>query len=92
LLKRKEFKTDEFTILEVIPGVGNRTGTAGAMKLQDKAGKIFNSNIKGNRKHVTKLLEEAKTLIGQQATVRYFNLTPDGIPRFPFVIAIRNYE
>jgi hypothetical protein len=31
-------------------------------------------------------------LIGKEATVKYFNLTPDGVPRFPYVIAIRNYE
>jgi hypothetical protein len=24
--------------------------------------------------------------------VQYFHLTPDGVPRFPYVISIRNYE
>jgi hypothetical protein len=31
-------------------------------------------------------------LIGKQATVKYFELTEDGIPRFPKVIAIRDFE
>ena len=26
------------------------------------------------------------------ATIKYFNLTPDGVPRFPYVVAIRDYE
>jgi len=35
-----------------------------------------------------------KCVIGKQATIKYFNLTPDGIPRFPFVINIdrNSYE
>jgi hypothetical protein len=41
---------------------------------------------------LTKLLEIADTLIGKDATIKYFNLTPDGVPRFPYVIAIRDYE
>jgi hypothetical protein len=24
--------------------------------------------------------------------VQYFHLTPDGVPRFPYVTSIRNYE
>jgi hypothetical protein len=33
-------------------------------------------------------------LIGKSATVKYFNLTPDGVPRFPYVIKIdrESYE
>ena len=29
---------------------------------------------------------------GKMATVVFFNYTPDGIPRFPFVHSIRDYE
>jgi hypothetical protein len=32
--------------------------------------------------------KQKDTLIGKQATVKYFNLTPDGVPRFPYVIKI----
>ncbi len=44
---------------------------------------------------VIDLYAENKTqLIGKQATIKYFNLTPDGIPRFPYVINIdrESYE
>jgi hypothetical protein len=37
---------------------------------------------------------DRKNLIGKTATVKYFNLTPDGVPRFPYVIKIdrESYE
>jgi hypothetical protein len=41
---------------------------------------------------MAELLERGDELVGKQATVKYFNLTPDGVPRFPYVIAIRDYE
>ena len=30
--------------------------------------------------------------IGKEATIRFFQLTPDGIPRFPFAVGFRDYE
>ena len=45
-----------------------------------------------NYEAITSEGEEADDLIGKEATIKYFNLTPDGVPRFPYVIAIRDYE
>jgi len=92
LLKRKEFVDEEYTILGYEEGEGNRTGTVKHFKFKNKNGKDFNSNIKGSFEYLTELLEKADELIGKEATVKYFNLTPDGVPRFPYVIAIRDYE
>jgi len=92
LLKRKDFMDCEFTILKVIEGIGGRTGTAGSMVFKNEDGKEFNSNIKGDFEYLAELWNDRKNLIGKEATIKYFNLTPDGIPRFPFVIAIRDYE
>jgi len=92
LLKRKEFQDKEYTILDIIEGDGNRTGGAGAMVFENEQGIRFNSNIKGTREYCSQLLGEKNELIGKLATVKFFNLTPDNIPRFPFVTAIRNYE
>jgi DNA ligase-1 len=92
LLKRKEFQDKEYTIIDIIEGDGNRTGGAGAMVFENEQGVRFNSNIKGTREYCSQLLREKNELIGKQATVKFFNLTPDNIPRFPFVTAIRNYE
>ena len=93
LLKRKEFQDKEYTILDVIEGEGNRSGGAGAMTFENEQGVRFNSNIKGTREYCVQLLREKDDLIGKQATVKFFNLTPgSNVPRFPFVVAIRNYE
>jgi DNA ligase-1 len=92
LLKRKEFQDKEYIILDVIEGEGNRAGGAGAMTFANEQGVRFNSNIKGSREYCAQLLKEKVDLIGKPATVKFFNLTPDNIPRFPFVTAIRTYE
>lgn len=89
LLKRKEFQDDDYKIILVGEGNGNRTGVAGYMTLEREDGVQFNSNIKGNRELLRKLLTQADELVGKYATVKFFNLTPDGIPRFPYVIKIR---
>lgn len=92
LLKRKEFQDAEYKIIEIGEGTGNRTGTAGFAILENTDGTVFRSNIKGSHEFLADLLKNREKVIGEKATVQYFNLTPDNVPRFPFVIAIRNYE
>ena len=92
LLKRKEFKDSEYKIIDIGEGEGNRAGGAGYMLLENTDGSTFRSNIKGNFDYLKAVLKDRKQLIGQLATVKYFNLTPDNVPRFPFVTSIRNYE
>ena len=92
LLKRKEFVDEEYEILGYDEGTGNRAGTVKHFKFKNKNGKEFKSNVKGSFEYMAELLEKADDLIGKQATIKYFNLTPDGVPRFPYVIAIRDYE
>jgi len=88
LLKHKSFVDEEYTILDICEGEGNRTGTAGYMVFQTAEGKPFKSNVKGTWDETAEMLKNKKHLIGKQATIKYFNLTSDGIPRFPFVINI----
>jgi len=93
LLKRKEFQDEEYKILDIVEGVGNRAGLAGAMVFENELGHQFNSNIKGDRKYLKELLVYADSYIGKLATVVFFNKTPDRqIPRFPFVHSIRDFE
>ncbi len=87
LLKHKTFQDEEFTILDIGEGIGNRTGTAGFMVFE-REGQQFNSNIKCTYEEGVEILTNKDKLIGKTATVKYFNLTPAGIPRFPFVINI----
>lgn len=88
LLKRKEFQDAEFEIIDIKEGVGNRACMAGNMRLRDAEGKEFDSNIKGDFGLLKKYLVDKNKLIGKMATVSYFNLTPAGVPRFPFVIKV----
>jgi DNA ligase-1 len=88
LLKHKSFIDEEYQILDIVEGEGNRSGTAGYMVFNTREGKTFKSNVKGTWEETAEMLRNKKELIGKQATIKYFNLTPDGIPRFPFVINI----
>jgi len=94
LMKHKSFIDAEFTIKDIVEGEGNRTGTAGYFVFETAEGKPFKSNVKGTWEETAEMLKSKKKLIGKQATIKYFNLTPDGIPRFPYVINIdrESYE
>ncbi len=94
LLKHKSFIDEEYTIIDICEGEGNRTGTAGYMVFETAGGKTFKSNVKGTWEETAEMLKNRKKLIGKEATIKYFNLTPDGIPRFPYVTAIdrKSYE
>ena len=92
LLKRKDFIDEEYTIIGYDEGKGNREGTIKHLKFKARNGNEFNSNVKGTFEYLTELLHSGEGLIGKEATIKYFNLTPDGVPRFPYVIAIRDYE
>lgn len=87
LLKRKEFEEAEFTIVDIEEGVGNRSKMMGRIKFDG-----FDSNARGSHEFFRHLLVNKNEYIGKKATVRYQNLTPDGKPRFPVMIAIRDYE
>jgi len=88
LLKRKSFLDQEFTVISVDEGIGNRAGMAGFITYELGDGRTFNSGIKGNWEYATQLLKDADSYVGGQGTVRYFQLTPDGIPRFPVTVAL----
>lgn len=85
LLKRKTFVDEEFELVSVSEGLGNWAGYAKSARFRKPDGTEFDAGIKGNRKFTRELLETWRKYEG--ATVKYFNLTPDGIPRFPVVIA-----
>ena len=91
LLKHKEFDESEFVVQGVIEGKGNMSGKVGKVNLIAENGKPFDSPINGDWEYLTKLFKENK-LVGKQVTVRHFKWTPDGIPRFPKVIVVRDYE
>lgn len=84
LLKRKEFITEEFKVVEIQEGNGNWAGYAKRFVLALPDGTQFSSGVRGSQDKLAKLLEDKDTI--NWATCRYFEVSNDGIPRFPVVI------
>lgn len=94
LLKHKSFIDEEYTILDIEEGNGNKTGMVGAFIFESKTGHQFKASPKFNWDECKAMWKIKDQLIGKSATVKYFNLTPDGVPRFGYVIKIdrESYE
>ncbi len=88
LLKRKEFQTEEFEIVSINEGLGNRSGMAGSITYKMKDGRTFDSGIKGGVDHYISLLTNSDRYVGGEGTVRFFNYTPAHVPRFPVTVAV----
>lgn len=91
LLKYKDFQDAEFLILDVTPGLGNRSECAGRLVCQI-GDKTFGCSMTGTVEFMKEVLNNKDQIIGKYATVKYFQLTEDGIPRFPTLKNIINYE
>jgi len=92
LLKHKSFVDEEYKIVDVIEGNGNLSGMVGALVFESKQGDKFNASVNGGWDYLKDLWKNKKKIVGKLATIAYFNITPDGKPRFPKVKAIRDYE
>jgi DNA ligase 1 len=83
LLKHKTFDDNEFRIVSIERGTGNRKNMAGYVVSALEDGRTFGAGIMGNFAFCTELLEEADEYVGGDVTIKHFKFTPDGIPRFP---------
>jgi DNA ligase-1 len=91
LQKYKEFEDAEFTVVEFTDGVGSEKGLViWVCETEDK--KKFSVRPRGTHEERTELFDDAESYVGKKLTVRYQELTEDGIPRFPVGIAFRDYE
>ena len=84
LLKRKEFITEEYDVVRVEEGNGNWTGYAKRFILSMPNGTQFSSGVRGSQAQLKALWESTEK--PTWVTCRYFELSNDGIPRFPVVI------
>ena len=84
LLKRKEFDTAEFKISKIEEGEGNWAGYAKRVEFILPDGRTCGGGIRGSREEMLELLQNAHK--HTDVTIRYFGLTPDGVPRFPVAI------
>ena len=92
LLKYKNFKDAEFIILDVEEGLGNRSGMAGKLICLLPNGNKVGVSMTGTQEFMTQVLKDKDRVIGKQATVKFFDWTPDGSLRFPTLKHIIGYE
>jgi DNA ligase 1 len=92
LIKWKEFQDEEFTIVDIQEGDGNRSGMAARVVVSLPDGRHFSAGLIGNVSYCKQLLAERNEHIGKLGTVVFQNYTPDGVPRFPKFKGVRDYE
>lgn len=91
LLKYKEFFDDEYEVVGFKEGEGGEKGCV-LWTCKTENGATFHCRPRGTREDRTELYQKGAAYIGKKLTVRFQELTDDGIPRFPVGIAFRDYE
>jgi ATP-dependent DNA ligase len=91
LQKYKKFMDSEYKIVGAEEGHGNDEGTVVWICVNGE-GKEFNVRPKGTRDARREFYNNKESYYGKSLTVKYQELTNDGIPRFPVGITIRDYE
>ena len=92
LLKLKRYQDKEYEIIDFVkPEYGKEKGcVVWVCKTED--GKKFNVRPLGSFEDRKVWYENGKDFIGKMITVKFQELTHDGVPRFPVGVAIRDYE
>jgi DNA ligase 1 len=92
LLKFKLFIDEEFEVIDVEEGIGDRSGMVGRLICKTKTGEVFGASP--NKKHpvMKEMWDNRQELIGQQATVKFQNYSKRGVPRIIIGATIRDYE
>jgi len=89
LLKVKSFQDTEAKIVGYLPGEGKHAGRLGAYVAQLLKGSKATFGVgTGMTDHDRENPLPKGTII----TVKFFELTPDGVPRFPSFVGVRDYE
>ena len=91
LQKYKEFQDEEFIIIGGKESTGSEVGCI-IFDVKNSKGQEFAVRPRGSFEQRKVWMKDIDTLIGKKLTVRYQELTDDGIPRFPVGISIRDYE
>jgi ATP-dependent DNA ligase len=91
LQKYKEFEDAEYPVVGFKEGDGLEKGCV-IWICKTSKGQEFAVRPRGTHDERTVLLAAAATYVGKELTVRFQELTTDGIPRFPVGIAFREYE
>lgn len=91
LLKYKSFETHEYKIVGAEEAKGRDEGTV-VWVCENPKGDRFSVRPRGTQTERKEWLQNKDKYINKMLTVQYQNLTPDGVPRFPVGLGIRDYE
>jgi ATP-dependent DNA ligase len=91
LLKYKEFRDDEFTVLDIYEGKA-KNGVAEYAWIALGDGNACKATLAFSDEECAKMYKNKYEIIGKKATVRFFGYTNDKKLRFPVLKAIRDYE
>ena len=91
LQKYKEFADAEYPIVGFKEGDGVEKGCV-IWICRTAAGQEFAVRPRGTHEDRQEAFRKGDSAVGKQLTVRYQELTNDGIPRFPVGLTIRDYE
>jgi len=91
LQKYKEFQDEEFTITGGQGGSGAEADCI-IFNVKNDKNQEFSVRPRGSFELRKEWMKNINNIIGKKLTVRYQELTDDGIPRFPVGISIRDYE
>lgn len=89
LLKVKKFQDSEYEVIGAEHGVGKFQNCA-VFVCRTSEGKEFRVTPKATQEERERFLTEHASYIGKMYTVRFFDLTDDGVPRFPVGIVFRD--
>lgn len=92
LLKYKDFIDEEFKVLKVEEGKGNRSGMAGNLVVQVKNNQTSEVGMTGTEQFMKEVWEKKDEYSKKFATVKHFGYTKKGKLRFPTLKAFRDYE
>ena len=90
LQKLKSFLDKEYKIVDVVEGKG-KFKNMGIFVCTTEKGQIFNVTPACTEQGKRDILKNKNKHIGEELTVKFFEYTDDGVPRFPVGI-VRNYE
>jgi ATP-dependent DNA ligase len=87
LLKVKEFQDDEFVVIDARDGKGKMEG--GVIWKCKCGDQTFECTMKATIEERREMYANRRKYIGKKLTVRFFDRTDDGLPRFPVGIVFR---
>lgn len=91
MMKYKTFIDKEMKIIGVEEAKGNEAGTA-LLVVEDSEKRSIRIRPCGEFNTRANMLLNPSTVIGKLATVKFQNYTQNGLPRFPTIVSIRDYE